>query len=507
MKLERKKNAKRNILFGILNKLATVLFPFVLRTMLIYTLGSEYLGLSSLFTSVLQVLSLSEMGIGSAMVFHMYKPIAEDNYEEIAELVNLYKYIYRIIGSVIFAGGMLVMPFLRYFIEGDVPADVNIYVLFVLYLINSSESYFISAYRSTILNALQRRDICMCIGLISHILLYLVQIVCLVFYKNYYLYIIWLPVFTCVENVITAVYVKHHYPQYLLNKKVSFTRLKEIMLNVRDMFGHKLSSVVTVSVDSIVISGFLGLQMVAIYNNYYYLISAIVGFLDVAYRGILAGVGNSIVLESREKNYRDFEKFNLLNVWIVGWCSICFLCLYQPFMQIWMGNSLMMPWSAVCLLVGYFYIWKIRQMVLIYKDAAGMWKIDRVKPYVEIVVNLTLNILLVQQIGIHGVILSTIVSMLFVSFPWETNMFFKMYFKMSPVRYYKKQLLYLGITLVFAALTYHLCSFIRWQGILGIGLRLLVCMIVPNLLLHLVFRRSKALHEAEMYVLNMVKGR
>lgn len=503
MKLERKKNAKRNIFFGILNKLVTVLFPFALRTVLVYTLGAEYLGLSSLFTSVLQVLSLSELGIGSAMVFNMYKPIAEDNTDEIVELTNLYKNIYRIIGCVIFFGGMAFLPFLNNFIKGEVPEDVNVYVLFMLYLINSSESYFISAYRSTILNGHQRRDIIMNISLITHVLLYLAQILCLIRYKDYYLYIIWLPVFTTIENLITAVYVKKKYPQYVIQKKVNFSQLKGIFANVKDLFGHKLSQVVTVSVDTIVISTFLGLQMVTIYNNYYYLLFAVVGFLDVAYQGILAGIGNSIVIDTKRKNYKDFEKFDLLNSWIIGWCSICFLCLYQPFIKIWMGEDLMLPWLTVCLMVIYFYVWKIRQMILIYKDAAGMWDIDRYKPYVEIVFNLTLNIILVQMIGINGVVISTILSMLLISLPWETRAFFKAYFKKSTKEYNKKRLIYLLITLLFAIPTYIMCSYISVDGIVGIVIRFLICIAVPNTLMIIIFGRITALKEVIAYILSM----
>ena len=398
MKLQRRKNAFRNIEFGFLNKMVTILFPFLMRTILIKTLGSEYLGLSSLFTSILQVLSLSELGIGSAMVFELYKPIAKNDTEKICKLQNLYRVIYKIIGTVIVTIGVILLPFLNNFIEGGYPEDINIYVLYILYLFNSAASYLLFAYKSSILTAYQRRDIILNIGSIVHVLLYVIQIICLVNFKNYYAYVIWLPIFTIIENVLISIYVDKKYPEYKPIGKLDKNEIKNVFLNVKDLFGHKLSNVVTNSADTIVISSFIGLNMVTIYNNYYYLMSAISGILDIVYQGILAGIGNSIVSESKEKNKNDFYKFYFINAWIVGWCSICFVCLFQPMMKLWMGSNLMLDFSSVILLGIYFYVWKIRQTILKYKDAAGMWKIDKIKPYIEIIFNLTINIILVNII-------------------------------------------------------------------------------------------------------------
>ena len=316
-KLERKKNSIRNIEFGFLNKIITIIFPFIMRTALIYTMGSEYLGLSSLFSSILQVLSLSELGIGSAMVFELYRPIAENDTKKICKLQNLYKKIYRTIGIVILALGICILPFLGVFIKDGYPTDVNIYVLYVLYLLNSSASYLLYAYKSTLLTAYQRRDIISNIGTVVHIFLYAMQLICLINFHNYYTYVIWLPIFTIIENIITAIYVKKMYPDCEPKGKLDKEEIKSIFVRVRDLFGHKLSAVVTNSVDTIVISSFIGLNMVTIYNNYYYLMSAISGILDIVYQGILAGIGNSLVAESIEKNKKDFDKFFFINAWIV----------------------------------------------------------------------------------------------------------------------------------------------------------------------------------------------
>ena len=491
MKLSRKKNSIRNIKCGIINKIITIIFPFLTRTALIYTLGSEYLGLSSLFTAILQVLSLSELGIGSAMVFELYEPIAKNDTEKICKLQNLYRVIYKIIGTIILILGLCTMPFLKYFIVGNVPKDINIYVLYIIYLLNTSISYLLFSYKSSILSAYQRRDIILNIGTIIHICLYAIQLFCLFNYHNYYAYIIWLPIFTILENLIMACYVRKKYNKYKPKGKIEKKEFIRIIRKVKDLFGHKLSMVVTNSVDTIVISSFLGLNMVTIYNNYYYLMSAVSGVLDIIYQGILAGIGNSIVSEKKEKNEKDFKKFSFINSWIVSWCTICFICLYQPMISIWMGKEFLLSIDSVVLLGIYFWVWKIRQNILVYKDAAGMWEIDNKKPYIEIIVNLILNIILVKLIGINGVIISTIISMLFISLPWETKAFYKNYFNKDIKNYYKGIIKFAVITTIICIVTYSICNFIKIDKIIGFVVKILISIIIPNILFTMIFYNNE----------------
>lgn len=492
MKLARKENAIRNIGFGLANKVITILLPFFLRTVLIYTLGTQYLGLSSLFTSVLQVLSLSELGIGSAMVFSLYKPIAQDDDEEVGKLISIYKYVYQFIGSVIFGSGLFLLPFLKYLIHGECPQDVNIYILYIFYLVNTAESYFISAYKTTLLSAYQRRDIISGIGMLVKTLLYITQIVCLFLTKNYYLYVIWLPIFTAVENIVSAKHVERHYGKYFTySGKVNITEAKPLLSKVKDLFGHRLEQVVINTFDTISISAFLGLNLVTVYNNYCYLMFAVAGVFDIIYQAVLAGIGNSLVIEKEEKNLQDFQLFQLINSWMVGWSSICFLCLYQPMMQLWMGKELMLPYSTVFLFFIYFYVWKIRQTILLYKDATGMWSADRWKPYVEIVANIVMNIILIRMIGIDGVIIATIISMFFIAYPWETHAFFKKHFKRDEMHFHFRQLLYILVTVVLAGITQLICSLVVIDGMMGLILKVLICVVIPNLVAIGAFGQSK----------------
>ena len=170
--MQRTKNAVRNLVFGFINKMIIMLFPFVIRTIIIRELGAGYLGLGSLFTSILQVLNLAELGFSSAVVFCMYKPIAEKDSETICALLNLYKQIYRIIGIVILVIGLALTPFLPYLIKGTVPNGINIYILYYIYLFNTAITYFLFAYKSTLLVAHQRNDVVSNISSLTNILQY-----------------------------------------------------------------------------------------------------------------------------------------------------------------------------------------------------------------------------------------------------------------------------------------------------------------------------------------------
>lgn len=188
--MNRTKNAVRNMFFGLLLKVYQALMPFIMRTVMIYSLGVSYVGMNGLFTSVLQILNIAELGISSAMIFSMYEPIAKKNDKKICELLKLYRVYYLFIGTIILILGLILLPFLPKLISGKVPEDINIYYLFLLYLVSTVLSYWLFAYRSSLLEAHQRNDIISKIQIISSTIQFAVQIILLVIFKNYYLYII-----------------------------------------------------------------------------------------------------------------------------------------------------------------------------------------------------------------------------------------------------------------------------------------------------------------------------
>lgn len=492
VKLERTKNSVRNMIWGILNKIVSLLLPFLIRIVIINVLGKEYLGLNNLFTSILNVLNLAELGVGSAMVYSMYKPIAMGEKDQICSLLSLYKKFYNIIGLVILGVGLLLIPFLPYLIK-DEPASINIPALYIIFLIDTALSYLLFAYKSSLLTAHQRTDVISNIGTCIHLILNILQIIILIIFKNYYLYIILKPIFTIINNICFEVITNRMYPDYKATGNINNPFKSEIFSRVIALIGHKIGQTVVSSADSLVISAFLGLGVLAVYSNYYYIIFFVVSITSIIFNGMLAGIGNSLIVETKEHNYRLFLNINFVSCWMISWCTTSLFCLLQPFMFLWMGEDMLLSNSSLLCIVIYFYTWQFRTTGLFFKDAAGMWKDDFCKPYVAAIINLIANILLVKVIGINGVFISTIICMVGINFPWETYVLFKKLFKTSPISYIVKQVLYSILTLIACIVSYYLCDAITKSNynIISLLTRLVICLIVPNCLFLLFFHRTK----------------
>ena len=480
MRFARTKNTLRNIAFGSINRIINIVLPFISRTVILYIMGTQYLGLSSLFSSILSFLSLAELGIGGAMVYSMYKPIAENDSTTVRALLNLYRKLYRIIGTVILAIGLLLMPFLKVLVPEKLPDDINLYLLYVIYLFNAVLSYWLFAYKNALLQAYQRDDInskiASCITPIS----YVAMLASLAITRNYYAYVLWLPVFTVISNILRMILVNRSFPDMEPAGEVPGELKRSILKKTTALIGTKLNTVVLNAADNLVMSAFLGLTVIAVYGNYYYIMSSVIGFLGIAYSSMTAGLGNSLHTETMDTNYRNFEKFSFINAWLVGWCTVCLVCLYQPFMEIWVGQELMFPFYIVLEMGLYFYVYQIRKIPVVYKDAAGIWWEDRFRPYVCMVVNVILNIALVQAIGVSGIILSTVFSLL-VSIPWENYTIFQYIFHCSSRTYYQKMAASACSMLIAGGITWWICSLLG-NGIPAFLLRGCVCVVIPNLI-------------------------
>lgn len=336
----RTKNTSRNILFGVLNKVVMLLLPFVTRTITLYLLGASYLGIGTLFTSILSFLSLAELGLGSAIVYSMYRPIAENDVEKLSALLKYYRRLYRIIGGVILVLGTLLVPAVPFLIKGNPAVDINIYILYYIYLINSVISYFFAGYRQSLLSAYQRSDIKSNISTLVHLFVQFAQIAVLFLTKSFYAYAIIPIVGTLITNVSTAYITKIQYPEIKCRGTLDVETRRAIGKKLGGLIGTKLNSIVVHSADTIVISSFLGLVLTAQYGNYYYIMNAVCGFITVLFSSMTASIGDKIVKDSKEKVYDLFQNLQFVNFWIVGCCSVYFVCLYEPFMKLWVGEEL-----------------------------------------------------------------------------------------------------------------------------------------------------------------------
>ena len=476
------KQSTRNVVVNVGAKMIMMLLPFAIRSVMIYTLGNLYLGMDSLFSSVLNMLSLSELGFSAAIVYAMYKPVAQQDDQKVRALLTFYKRIYRIVGCVILGLGLALLPNIKMFIaEGTAyPQDINIYVVYLVLLINTALSYFLFAYKNAVLVAAMRNDLDAILDLIRSILSHGLQILVLVALRSYYLYVLVLPLITVVNNIVRSYVIDKRFPQYKGESLLTKAEQKDIMSRVGALIGNKIGAVVFASVDSMVISAYLGLEVLGKYGNYYTIFSAVYAVFSTAYTAIQSTVGNSLVSKNQEENYSLFRKLFAGNAVLTCFSTCCFLFLYQPFMRLWVGENNLLGIEIPALLALYYFIKSTRRICFLFKEAAGMWRETWLMPYISVVVNLVANILMVKWIGLSGVLLSSIMALVVVEIPWETNVFFKRYFQKNLGQYVKQIL----ISIVQAALSimiagglcYGASLFVN-NDILTIMLRLLICIV------------------------------
>ncbi|MGL6200633.1 MAG: lipopolysaccharide biosynthesis protein [Lachnospiraceae bacterium] len=491
------KNAKRNAIWGIVNRVITILLPFLTRTVLIYVLGVEYVGINDLFSSILQVLSLAELGFSSAIIYNMYKPLADGDNIVVCALLQFYKKIYRCIGCLVMAIGIALIPFLKYLISGSCPSDVNIYVVYLIYLLNTSCSYFLFAYKKSLLTAVQRQDIISKVAMLNKIISSFVQIVGLLVLRKYYIFIIVAPVMALVDNLLCQFVAKRYYPQIECRGVLEKKYKDDIIEKTKGLLIHKICGVTRNSCDNIFISMFLGLTPVGIYSNYYYVMSSIRGVLDVFTVSMSASVGNSVAVESIEKNYKNLNLFTFIYEWLCGWCTVCLLCLYQPFMRLWVGEKAMFSFDIVIAICIYFYVWTIGDIKSQYADAAGLWWKDRIRASVEAISNIALNYVLVKHFAVLGIVIATAISILFIGFPWSTKIVFDNYFKeKSFLKYMRDEMLYAIVTVFSCTITWNICENVKFIGFAELIVKALICIVLPNFIYIVCYIKTKYFKDA-----------
>lgn len=508
MNSNRTQNAIRNIVWGLLNKIVLLILPFVNRTVLIYVLGSEYLGLDSLFSSILQFLNITELGFSSAVVFCMYKPVAEGDKETICALLNFYKKVYRVIGIIVLCLGLMLAPFLPKLIKSDLPDGLNLYFLYAIFLINMVCGYWLFAYKKAILLAHQRQDVESKINTTINMTKVILQIVLVFIIKNYYIYILVMPIATIIENIVVSQVTKRIYVYYVPCGQISKEKLADIKLRIYGLMIQKVCEVSRNSLDNIVISAFIGLTTVAIYGNYYYIMSGLHSLLSSITNSISAIVGNAIVKNTPEVNHRDMLKFDFMYMWLASIITICLVCIYQLFMIMWMGSDMLLPDYVMVAMCIYFYSLCTGDVRTIYYKACGLWWKGRHRSFLEAASNLVLNIILGKYFGIMGIVVATIISVVAINFCYGSTIVHRYYFKnIKMFIYYGHHIYYALVTVVVGIICYQICSSMCVQGVIGMVVRMVISLVIANVMLLIAYFKLAVFKDAYAFCKKSFKNR
>ncbi|WP_214760002.1 hypothetical protein [Exiguobacterium sp. s146] len=450
------KNAK----FGLISQIILYSTQFISRTIFIQTLGVIYLGINGLFTNILTILSLAELGLGSAITFSLYKPLADNDKIKISGLMNLFRKAYLVIGIIVLIIGLSLIPFLNIFFE-EKPDVENLEIIFLLFLINTVSTYLLS-YKRSIIIADQKNYIIIVIHTFFTLFMSVLQIMILIVFESFIIYLCVQIIATISINLFISQKADKMYPYLKKSQHIILetTFKAEIFRKIRAMSYHQIGQVLVIGTDNLLISMFIGINFVGIYSNYLMIIGVISALTNQLLNSVAASIGNATASESIEKNSDIFQKLFFGTFIIFSFCSVSLFTLLNPFIEMWLGKEYLLSNALVILIIVNFYLSSMRRSVLSYRNALGLYYQDRYKPLVEVVINLVSSYIFIQFYGLAGVFLGTILSTLATSVWIEPYILYKYYFKKNLLNYAKSYIQYILITIIITIFAFYSTSLI-----------------------------------------------
>lgn len=443
----RTRNAKLNIIYGYIAQIGILVLSFIGRRIFLSFLSADYLGINGLYTNILTILSLAELGLDTAVLYSLYKPVAEDNKILIASMLRYFRKVYYFIAACIFSVGLALIPFLPYLVKSDLSLQ-DLIIYYILFLINTVTSYLV-AYKVALLSAYQEQRISKLIGLSVNLLLQLMHIIVLIIWKNYYAYIIATVVSTIISNFITN-YIcnKRHSDIFRIKEYTTFDK-KPIIQRVFSVFLYKIGTVMINSTDNILISVLVSTTAVGYYSNYHTMVSAVNGFIAIINASLISGIGNYAAHGKKKVEQGAlFDMFLLPYHFLAALGLIGFSLLFNNLMTIWLGAEYLFPWKTVFIIAVNFYITTAVSPVWMFRESNGIF--DKVKFLILIraAINIGLSILFGIWWGVFGIFLATAVSLLLTNLWYEPRILSKEIFHRSQFVYWRKQLQYIAETCI-----------------------------------------------------------
>ena len=493
--MSRIENTGKNFLFSFLASILTAITSFISRTVFVRTIGLNYLGANGLFTNILAMLSLTELGLSSAIGYSLYAPLAKNDVDTIKSLMRFYKNAYRIIALVIAALGIGLIPFLKFLIKD--PGDIqHIPLIYVVFLYNTVISYVFS-YKITLLVADQKSYVMTNMTMAINVVTVIIQTGVLLISKNYFLYLFIGAGLNTAQWAFINKRIYKLYP-YLKEKDIAPLAKGEkqtIATNVKAMTFHKVGELCINQTDNLIISSIISIAAVGIYSNYHMIISIINRIAKSIFNSATASLGNLIATESYERQYEVFKRYNFLGFWVFGWTGVCLYTLLSPFIKLWLGDSFLMDDLTLTLVMIDYYLVGMRITIGNVKMAAGLYAQDQWAPIVQAFINLFVSIFAAVRIGLPGVFLGTVVSSICVPCWYRPVVVFKYAFHRPIREYFSSYFLYLGITMFNVLLIRCICRFVidaaQLSAYLTFFLKACACAILPNVVILLIFHRTE----------------
>ena len=491
MEKTRTENAVLNSVLSIVSKLTTVLLSFIVRTVFVRVLTKEYLGLNGLFSNIITMLSLVDLGIGIAIPYSLYKPLADKDEEKINALMKFYRKIYDVIGIIVLVIGLSITPFLNLFIK-EMPDIPHINIIYIMFVINSAASYFY-IYKQSLIQSDQKSYVVTKISIIVAIIKSMIEIFILVVFRNYILYLSISIITTVVQNIIISVKCDKMYPY--IRKKSSATikesEIKDIIKNIKSLFIYRIAMVIVNGTDNVIISKMIGLVEVGLYSNYLMVINAVSSMISQVFSSITASIGNFIVTKSKNESEKLFHNINFCSFYIYGVCSICLITLLNPFIEWWLGSDYLLPFATTFVLGLNVYVLGMQNVAVSFRTAYGLFWEARYRPIATVIVNIVTSIILAKWIGITGVFVGTFICRITTTTIFDPLVLYKHGFKKSSKEFFKKYAIYMLVFLITAFICIGATLLIKENSFLILLLKGIIVFLITNICFLLYARKKE----------------
>ena len=504
----RVKQTEKNIFFGMIGNFMILVVGLIQRKVFISVLGETLLGIDGLYTDILGILSLAELGVGAALNFSLYKPVATGDREKIKAYMLFYKKAYRVVACAVAAIGLVLTPFLPYIINEEKRGEisiVNLTVYYLVFLFNTVSTYFV-AYKYSLANAEQKNYIQTNILTVTKIVTASVQIAVLWITENFLLYLLTKAAVELIQKIFVSIYFNRLYP-YLLDKDVQKLDKEEtaaITSKSKAQMFHKIGDAARLSTDSIIISSMINVESVGLVNNYNVMINYASTFVNIIFDSAISSFGNLVATETQDKQYRLFKVYRFFACWIYGFAAVGFWLLLTPFITgLYLDKSWELGAVILTLILVDFYLKGSRVVLFNFKTAAGIFEQDKYLAFIQGIVNLVISIIGVKWIGLAGVYVGTVVSGIIANLVRPVIIYRDCFFR-SVRDYFTDSLKYLGAVLGIAVLLIPVKSAVLAQvNILTFVLMALIVTAVYNLIFLLLFRKTAEFD----YLWNLISGK
>lgn len=490
----------KNIVFSLANQIITLGLGFISRYIFIKILGAEYLGINGLFSDILMMLSLADLGLGSAITYSFYKPLFEKDEHKISALTNFYKKIYSRIASAVAVIGLILVPFIDVIVNVSEPIPF-LKVYYILFLLNSVASYLF-VYKSSLINADQRNYIISFYSTLINIIKLVFQTMIIILTNSYVAYLLVQILCTLINNVMIGYKANRLYPFLYKKADITLEEKKSILENVKSVFLYKISGVLLNGTDNILISILVSTVKVGYYSNYNMIIGTISRFIGTIFTSLNASLGSITISEKPEKRYEIFKVMQMISFWLSGIASVGIYLLIGDFVQLWIGKEFVFDQFTLIAILSNFYIACTLPPIWSYREATGLFRKTKYIMLITAIVNIIASILMGIEWGLAGIIMASTIAKLSTYFWLEPIILFKDYFKVSAKTYFFSHIGNLGIVMIIAIMgdwIYGMFLEVSWASLI---LKTIIYMVLANIIYFIVYAKTKELK----IILNKLKS-